>query len=86
MNEFGQNNPRMNLIDFWSLKSFLKSLKSLEIILILLKSNDFEISYAIFASVGPLGVATTDLNTSSTLIAFMGCIVLSITFVGKVLF
>ena len=43
-----------HLIDFWSLKSFLKSLKSLEIILISMKSNDFEISYTIFASVRPL--------------------------------
>ena len=42
-----------HLIDFWSLKSILKSL---EIILISMKSNDFEITYAIFASVGPLGV------------------------------
>ena len=46
--------PLTNLIDFRSLKLFLKSLKSLEIILISMKSNDFEISYVIFASVGPL--------------------------------
>ena len=37
-------------IDFWSLKSLLKSL---EIILISMKSNDFEITYAFFC-VGPL--------------------------------
>ena len=40
-----------HLIDFWSLKSLLKSL---EIILISMKSNDFKITYAIFVSVGPL--------------------------------
>ena len=39
-----------HLIDFWSLKSLL-----LEIILISMKSNDFEITYTIFVSVGPLG-------------------------------
>ena len=44
-----------HLIDFWSLKSILKSL---EIILISMKSNDFEITYAIFASVGPLELAS----------------------------
>ena len=37
-----------HLIDFWSLKSLLKLLE------IILVSNDFEISYAIFVSVGPL--------------------------------
>ena len=46
-----------HLIDFWSLKSILKSL---EIILISMKSNDFEITYAIFASVGPLDVLSPE--------------------------
>ena len=34
---------------------WLKSMKSLEIRMISVKSNDFEISYTIFLSVGPLG-------------------------------
>ena len=42
-----------HLIDFWSLKSLLKSL---EVILISMKSNDFKITYAMFLSVGPLAL------------------------------
>ena len=60
----------MHLIDLWSLKSFLKLLKSLKIILISMKSNDLKISYAIYVSVGPLEHKNELLTIYATCIKF----------------